>query len=162
MPLASHRFDLLVLPTLLEQAVDMSAVEGLFERWAVDKRGRSPHAVGLISGGCKRIWIDQPGRLWLYANQMGGFRVSCPATEALISTDFGRAHRAWKQSGPRTLSCSSCGQIHPLEDCLFRPPAAFARWALVFSDAADVALTPKAVEDIATALGPTQVLIRRP
>ena len=162
MPHASHRIDLLVLPVDPDQPINEGAVAGLFEVWGLDERGRCRAMDQLIEGGCGRIWIDRPSRVWLYGNQSGGFRVHCPVTKENIAGPFGVAHRTWKNGGSRTMQCPSCGDVHRLEDVIFRPPAAFARWALVFSNAASVVLPPSTSAQINAALGETQYIIRRP
>jgi hypothetical protein len=162
MPHASRRLDLLVLPKDVDQPLDESAVSGLFEGWGVDIRGHSPQASSLVEGGCKRIWLDQPGRLWLYGNQAGGFRVRCPTKGDNISAAFGRAHRAWKDGSPRTFDCTVCGAVHPLEACHFEPPAAFARWAVVFSDVGAPVLSAGTEAQLMAVLGPIQLIGRRP
>lgn len=161
MPHASQRLDLLVLPRSIEQPLPAAAEAQLLERWNVDSRGYSKHIDLLIEGGCARIWVDRPGRIMLYANQTGGFRVRCPQTQAIISSEFGRAHRDWKAGGPRTLPCV-CGQVHPLEACTFNPSAAFATWAIVFAAAGGVALSERAERDLIQCIGPFQAVLRRP
>ena len=162
MPHASHRIDLLVLPKDPDQPLDEEAMTALFEAWGVDERGRVADHREPIAGGCKRVWVDRPGRVWLYGNQSGGFRVRCPVTQDNIAKSFGSAHRAWKNGGARVVLCPSCGNTHPLEDVQFAPPAAFARWALVFSDASSSVLHSSTMAQICEALGPTQSIIRRP
>ena len=162
MPHASHRIDLLVLPVDPNQPLDESAVAELLSIWGVDDRGRPGDPEQLMSGGCKRVWVDRPQRMWLYGNQSGGFHVRCPETGESIARDFGVAHRAWKTGGPRAMVCPSCGSTHPLEYVQFVPPAAFARWAVVFSDASSAVLSPDTVGHIEDALGRTRCIIRRP
>jgi hypothetical protein len=162
MPHASRRIDLLVLPPDPDQPLDETAVSTLFRTWGVDDRGHVDHPERLMAGGFKRVWVDRPGRVWLYGNQVGGFRVLCPETRENISGAFGRAHRAWKAGSERTVDCPACGSVHALEGCEFVPPAAFARWALIFSDASSAVLTPEAEDQLTQALGKTRVILRRP
>ena len=162
MPHASHRIDLLVLPVDPEQPLPEGPMARLLSEWGVDDRGRVDNPEVLLEGGCRRVWIDRPGRVWLYGNQRGGFRVQCPETGHNIAQEFGAAHRAWKGGGPRSMRCPSCGGVHALERVEFVPPAAFATWALVFSDAGSSTLSAAALAQIDGMLGPTQCIIRRP
>jgi len=161
MPHASHRLDLLVVPTDPHTPLDEAVTARLFDGWGLDHNGRSENLERFVDGGCNRIWMDRPGRLWLYGNQLGGFRVQCPETNVLVSAEFGRAHRAWKAGAQRALACP-CGSDHPLEACIFSPPAAFATWAIVFADIDGTSLTPLAKSSIQEAIGPYRVLTRRP
>ena len=161
MPHASHRLDLLALPADLNSTADASAFAALSERWSLDGRGKSSDLTALVEGGCRRVWFDRPGRLMLYANQTGGFRTRCPVTAAIVSSEFGRSHRAWKEGGPRTMACV-CGAVHALEDVILQPAGAFARWAVVFASAQSLALTERAVADLVELFGPIQTIVRRP
>ena len=161
MPHASHRLDLLVVPTDLHHSIDEAQTARLFAGWGLNSVGRSESMERLIEGGCNRIWLDRPGRLWLYGNQLGGFRVYCPESKALISAEFGRAHLAWKTGAARMLTCP-CGTEHALEDCVCSPPAAFATWAIVFADVESISLTPLVDSSIQAAIGPYRVVTRRP
>ena len=161
MPHASHRLDLLVLPSDLNSTADELAFAALSDRWHLDARGECRDSAELVEGGCRRVWFDRPGRLMLYANQTGGFRTRCPDTSAVVSSEFGRAHRAWKAGGPRTMTCI-CGAVHALEDVVLQPPGAFARWAVVFSSAEGLALTERAMADLVELFGPVRTVIRRP
>ena len=162
MPHASHRLDLLILPSQLDQALDVAAVAGLFKAWGVDGQGRTADNRAVVLGGCKRIWLDQPGRVILYGNQSGGFRVSCPKNGSNIAREFSVAHRRWKAGAPRSLNCPGCGERHGLEACAFHPAAAFSDWAVVFGDVGDTALMPRAIAQVKRALGETQLIMRRP
>ncbi len=162
MPHASHRLDLLVLPKTLDQPLNEEAVVRLFRGWGVGQEGRTNQDQDLVDGGCRRVWLDQPGRLMLFGNQSGGFRVRCPETRDNISMVFGQAHRAWKSGAERTLKCPACSRSHALEACVFEPPAAFSTWAIVFSDVRGVELMPGVSAQIEQTLGPFKVVLRRP
>jgi len=154
--------DLLIVPKVLDQPLDEAALETLFRRWGVDPNGRTARSHDIVDGGCRRIWLDQPGRLLLYANQSGGFRVRCPESGDNIAQAFGRAHREWKVGGLRFLKCPACGQEHPLEACVFEPPAAFAEWAIVLSDVGGLELGTGIEDQVSDAIGPFQLIARRP
>ena len=162
MPHASHRMDLLIVPEALDQPLDEAALEALFRRWGVGPNGRSDRTQTIVEGGCRRIWLDKPGRVLLYANQSGGFRVRCPESGDNIAQAFGRAHRDWKAGGSRTVGCPSCDQEHPLEGCVFEPPAAFSAWAIVLSDVGGVQLGTEFDAHVRDTIGPFQLIARRP
>ena len=165
MPKVSHRIDLVVVSVEPELLVLESVVSGLQQRWEDnrlllgDQIGDDPN--GLISGGFKRLWLDQPGRMMLYANQQGGFRVSCPQKGGNIAKAFETALRAWRKSGPRSLVCPVCHAEHPLEACTLSPPGVFGSSAIVFSDVGGVQLTGRARADLLEAIGPFHVVLRR-
>ncbi len=161
MPHASHRLDLVVVPNDLHCPLNLDAVAALFARWDLDDGGRSQQTNELVEGGCQRVWLDRPGRLLLYANQSGGFRVRCPRTGDNISALFGPAHRQWKSGSERQLRCS-CGEEHALEDCVFDPPGAFASWAIVFGSVNGARLMARASADLQELLGDHRVVLRRP
>jgi hypothetical protein len=116
---------------------------------------------GLVEGGCARVWLDRPGGLTLYKNEYGGFRVDCPACGGLLSGPFGLAMEAWRRGGPRSLVCPGCGGEAGLEALCFRPEAAFAMGALVFSDVGGIELSAEALEGGRALFGPCRSLLRR-
>jgi hypothetical protein len=154
--------DLLIVAAEPDQSVDVERVEALFRDWRVDQFGRSECPQELIEGGCARVWLDQPGRTLLYANQSGGFRVRCPDCHDNIAQAFGVAHRGWKQGAARTLVCPGCGVTHALEAVVLQPPGAFSGWAIVFSSVGGTALTAQAKRAIEAAVGEHRVILRRP
>ena len=162
MPHASHRLDLLVVAFSPDQAIDHARVQALFDEWGVDELGRTSNQNEVVTGGCVRIWLDDPGRLVLYANQSGGFRVFCPSCAANTSSSFGAAHRAWKQGGERRFRCSTCQCSHKLEDARIQPPGAFSSWAIVFADVTGTDLTEAAKASLQHVIGDYRVVLRRP
>lgn len=162
MPHASHRLDILIVAARPEQHVDVASVVALFDEWGVDERGRTSNNMAIVEGGCARIWIDQPGRIVLYANQTGGFRAFCPICQANISPAFGAAHMAWKRGGSRQVLCAECSDPIKLEDVCLQPPGTFSSWAIVFSGALGADLTAMAKAGIERAVGEYRVVLRRP
>jgi len=148
-----------------ESLISAAAFHGLQQVWEKgkllcgDSAGDEPN--GLISGGFVRLWLDQPGRMVLYANQQGGFRVSCPQTGANIAAEFGAALSRWRSGAPRSLECSACKLAHALESCVLAPPGAFGASAIVFSDAGGIELNSRARSDLLSAIGPFHVVLRR-
>ena len=162
MPHASHRIDVLIVADRPDQLVSIPLLNSILSQWGLDARGKSPGTAQLIEGGCERVWIDKPGRLMLYANQSGGFRVHCSNCGANVATTFGRAHLEWKRGGPRSMRCKSCGLEAPLEKWRMSPHGAFSSWAIVFSGAGGTRLTPAAEAELQGALGAYQLVVRRP
>ena len=153
---------MLLLPQDPDAAVQLEVWPAVRKGWEaagliVDGRG----GPGLVEGGCARVWLDVPGRLTLYKNEYGGFRVDCPACEGLLSGPFGVAMEAWRRGGPRSLICPGCGGGSALESLSFRPEAAFALGALVFSDVGGIELSAEALRGGQALFGPCRSLLRR-
>ena len=165
MPHASHKLELLLVPNLPERPLGLASIGSLFDEWRArglldgDGPGKKPNEI--LPGGFVRIWIDSPDRMWLYANQQGGFRVQCPACGGNIAGEFNRAFREWKTGGVRSVACSHCGVHTDLNDCLHRPEAAFAQWAIVFSDVQSLEINPEIYDEVEQALGSMKVIVRR-
>ena len=164
MILPSHRLDLNLVPSdpdsrpieragvLLErlQALGITDASG----WA------GVHASTLVPGGFRRIRIDDPGQVVLYANQIGGFRVACPDAGVSLVPEFRKALSAWRSGGVRALPCPACGSVHPLESLAYAPNATFGRMAVVISEVEDASLAVDAAAWVSEALG-EWVLVRR-
>lgn len=165
MILPSHRLDLCIVPEDPE-SYPRDAMAALIAHWAV--RGivnsagwAESNANALVEGGFRRLRIDDPGRVVLYANQMGGFRVACPKREGNIVAAFRRALVASRKGEPRLLDCPACGNSHPLEALDYAPAAAFGRVCLVVSDVNDAHLTAEAVAEVSDRLGGWTLVRRR-
>ncbi len=165
MAVPTHRIDLLVVPAVPDEHPIKrfdAAQSVLTARLVTAARGAPGDCAGLwIRGGFSRWRLDDPGRVTLYANRQGGFRVRCPVQGASVVPAFSKAVTAWRAGGAREMRCSGCGSRHPLEALDFAPPAAFARLALVFSNAEDGALTDQGARWCAELLGPHRVVVRR-
>jgi len=162
-PRPSHRLDLVFVPHDRPIGHGHRLLQRLIDGGVVDERGAAgPEATRWVPGGFARIWVDDPGRPTLYANRLGGFRVSCPRQAANLVPAFWQAVTAWRAGAPRRLSsCPACGESHDLAELDIRPPAAFGRWALVVADAAEAALTTEARATVDEALGPLSRVLRR-
>ncbi|RME26658.1 MAG: hypothetical protein D6798_06285, partial [Deltaproteobacteria bacterium] len=93
-----------------------------------------PRADQLVAGGFSTLWVDLPGQRTLYANQLGGVRVACPACGRPLAREFGRAVERWRTGGDGAVTCPACGLQRPVTALPLRPPGAFARVALVLAD----------------------------
>ena len=160
MPKPRQRLDLLWLPASPDAAVDPAAFERLRVRWAA--RGWLDGGASAPAGGFRRIWLDDPGAVRFYANQLGGFRVSCPRCGQNAVAGFGTAMRAWRAGGPRVGRCAACGLAADLDAWAFRPAAAFARGAVVLSDVGQPDVSPEVAEELDAVTGPSRVVLRRP
>ena len=79
---------------------DALAFDALKREWTAEGRIGSGAALdGLVQGGFRRLWLDLPGRLTLYANQQGGYYVRCPATGQGIALAFSEAVQGWRRGG---------------------------------------------------------------
>ena len=161
MPRASHRLDVLLVPTDPDRAGDAAAFAAVEAAWRCAGHLTAAGRGALVPGGFARLWFDAPGRVTLFANQQGGFRVTCPTQATNIAVAFSAAVESWRAGGPRALTCPACGARHPLEDATLAPPGAFARYAVVFADARSADPTPEARGALEAALGPLRVIARR-
>lgn len=164
-PRPTHRIDLVVVSVDPECLISAEVFHGLLRGWGEAKLlrrdGVGDDPSGLISGGFSRLWLDLPGRMLLYANQQGGFRVMCPQTGANIASEFGAALLGWRSGAARSLQCSSCSEAHALEGCVLAPPGAFGASAIVFSNVGDIQLSSRARSDLESAIGAFHVVVRR-
>jgi hypothetical protein len=164
-PHTTHRIDLVVVSVDPDSVILDTAFLDLKRSWSLGKLLSGDSAGdergGLISGGFERLWLDLPGRMVLYANQQGGFRVRCPVAAKNIASEFGAALVRWRTGEERSLICPACGQVHKLEECVTAPPAAFGSSAIVFSDAVGIQLSERARRDLVKAIGPIRVVLRR-
>lgn len=129
----------------------------------VDERGAAAREAGRwVEGGFRSVHVDDPGRVVLYANVVGGFRVRCPRCGANLVPTFNRALAAHRAGGPRRCTCPGCHADLSLEELDFAPPAGFARMGLVTVDAQHAGLTDEARGWVEEELGPWRVVLRRP
>jgi hypothetical protein len=165
MPHASHKLELLLVPNVPERPLDMVSIDALFDVWSgrglIEGDGPGRNADELIKDGFVRIWIDSPDRMWLYANQQGGFRVQCLHCDEHIAGEFNRAFRMWKKGAARCVVCPHCGVQTDLNDCQHRPDAAFACWAIVLSGVQSLGLGQGIREEVEQSLGPIKMVVRR-
>jgi hypothetical protein len=165
LPRARHRLDLLLIPTDPELELPRSDWEALRAAWEDrgllqdDRPGTA--AEQLIQGGFGRCWIDHPGGTHLFANQQGGYRVGCPSCATWITGAFVGALTSWRSGGERRMGCPRCEESVLLESLVFRPPAGFARWALVLSDVISLEPEPSLLGEAEAALGPLKFVLQR-
>lgn len=167
MPRPTHVLDVVLAPADPDLSPEPATLEALWDALVGAAYVTADGAPGgaadaLVAGGFARARLDRPGGVTLYANQQGGFRVTCPHTGASVVPGFQQAMTAWRVGGPRALTCPACGEVHPLEALGYAPPAAFGRVALVLADAADAAPTPEGLALVTRHLGPVRVVGRRP
>jgi hypothetical protein len=157
-PRARHRIDVLLVPEALGHEPDRAAFEAILSGWESSGRVRDG---SLIRGGFRRVWLDVPGHVALYANQQGGYYVRCPVSQGNIARAFSRAVQAWRAGGERQMHCPECGQEHPLEAVVLAPPGAFARGAVVFSDVGSLDVGPAVQQELQEVLGESRLIVRR-
>ncbi len=151
MPRPSHRLDLVVLPADPDHPVAPAAARALVAAW----RAVPP-------AGARAVRVDLPGEVTLYANQLGGFRVSCPDCAGNVVPAFSAAMAAWRRGGERSLRCPACGGEFALESLRYAPDAAFASGGVVLADVSVAALSGVALSEAAQQLGgPVRVIGRR-
>jgi len=147
----SHRLDVLAVP----RAPASAPVEALrafllelVEGGVIDARGTpGPEFAQWMPEGFARLRLDIPGRIALYGNRQGGFRVFCPSVEGPpITAAFSEAYtgaRHAERPDLAELSCPVCGQPHPLGETRGRPSFRFARVALQTVDAEALSPLPE-------------------
>lgn len=111
-----------------------------------------------MPGGFRGLRQDRPGKLRLYANGQGGFRVRCPVTGDNVVPAFQRALSAWRSGGPPRLDCPACDAPHTLDALDYAPDAAFGRGALVLVDVASAVPDPDGLAALEPLLGPVVVV----
>ncbi|MEZ4240849.1 MAG: hypothetical protein R3F59_32770 [Myxococcota bacterium] len=112
-----------------------------------------------------RLRLEDPGRIVLWANRQGGFRVSCPIVGAPVREPWEAALTAWRTGDARPdavrFRCPACGAEHALTEVGAAPPLAFAPWGLVTADVGGPDLAPGALAAAEAALGPLAAVLRR-
>ena len=158
----SRRVDLHLCPSDPERSPPV-ALDAVWAGWGdaggIDAEGLpGPAAGSLIRGGFVRARIDRPGRVALYANAQGGFRAYTPRGAPVTPAAFQAAVQAARAGGPRVIVVDS--EVWALEALTYEPPAAWARWAIVFAGVESLEEGPAmvAADD---ALGPLVRVARR-
>ncbi|MEL6342671.1 MAG: hypothetical protein AAFV53_06035 [Myxococcota bacterium] len=160
----THRLDLILVSNTVERHPDAAAFADVCAAWRAAGRlvGDGPgEGTPLVDGGFRRLWLDLPARVTLYANHQGGYYVRCPITQGNLAREFSVAVEQWRAGEPRTLACPHCGQIHPLEEVRMAPPGAFGRGAVIFSDVGSMGLGPGVEAALMPVLGECQAIGRR-
>ena len=161
MPHASHRLDLYLVPMKpaenLASALDDLWVSLVLEQ-VIDALGwAGPAASSWVLGGFGRMRIDRFDQPRIFANQQGGYRVHCPQCGASAV----RSLQLATQNGRHEAKCDNCGTTTGLNDLEYAPPAAFGRFAVVFTEAEDANPTPGALAALLSALCPCRLVWRR-
>lgn len=161
----THRLDLLLVPAPSERdaIADLRSVWSLLaDRNVIDRTGApGPRASWWVSGGFRRIRIDEPGHVTLYSNRQGGFSAHCPVDGAVITAGFVAAVTEARVTGDWSISCPGCGGRHALSDIVGRPRFALGRSALVTAASEQASLTSDAHRWATEQLGRIEVVVRR-
>lgn len=161
MPRASHRVDLLLVPVDPQRIPCAEAFAEVEQGWRDAGLLEAKNGSGLVLGGFRRLWLDLPDRLWLYANHQGGYYVRCPQTGGNLAHSFSAAVQDWRRGGRFALDCPHCGQSHALDAVTLAPPGAFAKGAVIFSDVGSVDLADGVIEVLLPVLGESREIVRR-
>jgi hypothetical protein len=163
----SHRLDLVLVPTAIDAPI--ARADQLVDRL----RGEGVIGVRSEPGPRAEFWatsfasvrIEDPGRIVLWANRQGGFRVACPATGDLIGSAFEAALTAWRTTGgspdEATFRCPSCREAHALPAVTAAPSIAFGPWGIVTASIGDPELAPSAWAWVAETVGEVTAVLRR-
>ena len=163
MPRPSSRLDLAVVP--LGSAAVTSA-RRLFEHFVqtdlCDAAGRPASRASTVGvGRFVRCRLDLPPGPVLYANQLGGFRVSCPACDGNVVPVFSAALKEAKSGGEGRLRCPSCEVQTAVAGLAFAPPAALGRAAVILATVDHFQIAPEMLSEIEAACGPVRVIAIR-
>jgi hypothetical protein len=120
-----------------------------------------PSANIWVAGGFARIRVDIPLVPTLYANQQGGFRVSCPSCSENVVPVFAPVLASLRATGAARLTCPRCAVSTPIAELHFAPKAAVGRAALVLADVADGQLQDGVVADLQERFGPVAIVAAR-
>jgi len=115
----------------------------------------------VVEGGAAGLRLDRPGTRVVYGNQLGGFRVGCPACGAGMARDFARDMERVRHRGALESTCSVCGACTPFAGLHIRPPIRVGRCALLFEDVGGACLTDLGRELVEAVIGPFDVVLRR-
>ena len=165
MPFPRDRLDLYCCQNEIEGTTTREAYQSLVDKWkaaGIIDASNTSNDDRLIKGGFERLWLDTPGKVVLYANNQGGFRVRCKACNNPIAREFSAALTRWRQqNGPRSLVCQSCKTDQILEEAQCNPPIRFASGAIVFSGVNSIDMTEEALAGLTETLGPFTVVMSR-
>lgn len=171
MPLPRDTLDLVLVPLDHDLVPDPAQVSRVFDTWQqaglLDagtgplRRTAGPQASALVPGGFGVVWLDRPDGMTLYANQLGGFQVRCPRCDQPMALAFSQAVTRWRAGGQDRATCPGCGHRSLVVALPLRPPGAFGRGAVVFADVGGVEAAPRALRELAPAMGPVTVVLRR-
>jgi hypothetical protein len=87
----------------------------------------------MVVGGFSRFRIDWPLEPVVYGNRLGGYRAQCPQCGFSLVRAMVAGLRSWRKGEGREFDCPNCRERTSLEAINYAPPAAPAKWALVFS-----------------------------
>lgn len=120
-----------------------------------------PSADTWVAGGFARIRVDVPLAPTLYANQQGGFRVTCPHCAQNVVPMFANVLAVFRATGDADMVCPHCGETTPISQLHYAPPAAVGRAALAIGDAGSGTLRDGIVSDLQERFGPVTVVAAR-
>lgn len=157
------RLDLICVP----QGVDTVLPH---DRWpAVQQQWRAAGLLGprnsptpaLVEGGGEGVLVDVPETRVVYANQLGGFRVQCPACGGGVARSFAAAMEQSRAGGEIRVMCPSCNTVHGLASLRTRPSIRVGRSALILVDVGGSRLTESGARAVQDWLGPYTLVLRR-
>ena len=163
MPLTKHRLNCCICPQPPERIVEpkqYNALLALWEEkgWISEDRGVSN---AIVRNGFSRVFVDSVDRILFFANHQGGYRVRCAKCSENIVRPFSVQLQNWRAGAPRHFECPYCRAVYPLEDCSFRPPAAFSSSALVLCDVAEAEISQPAKHDLQEYFGVCKIIYKR-
>jgi len=164
---ATARVDLVVWPWPVGRTVGESQERALLEAGRAEGVLQGEGQVGegtsrWVTGGFGAWRVDRFPSDRMISSQQGGFRVQCASCRAPLAAAYASAVSAWRDAGPREVTCPRCQTTQALESAHVAPPAAFGRWFLHLMDVQAAQLTPAAEALFRQHLGDYRVSPRRP
>ena len=167
MPLTSSRLDLIIVPedrTLIVSDSEALRLhnEGMSRAWWDDEGLAGIRSEQVVEGGFSRVRLERSDTMKLWANQGGGFRVTCPHCAAGMVRPLARLTESLRQGGPWTdVTCPSCGRASDPHALRIAPTARFARTGLWLADVGRATPTETFLAWVSEQFGPVVVVGRR-
>ena len=114
-----------------------------------------------MHGGFVRARVDVPLGWTLYANQQGGFRVTCPSCGANLVRPLGEGVARLAHGREVEVRCPECGVASDIDALVYAPSAAVGRAALHLADVGNSELSDAALIDVRERVGAFRVVARR-
>lgn len=145
----SHRLNLYLVPAKApdEERLDAGLAE-LSRLGVVSGMKPGPRAEDLVDGGFAMLRVDRPGRIVVYGNRQGGYRVRCPGCGANQVPAFSAALPTLSR-----VRCEACEREHPIRGLRYEPPVAFGALCVELRDVGAPELKPWGHELMRSALG---------
>ncbi len=157
MPFPRSQLDIIIVFQSVDYLVALEEINSVQQKWdergwfqggSITPKGKQAFDLGHLSG--VRFEISKQSRL--FANHQGGYRVLCPNNKRIITGQFSSTITSWRKSNASPseciFTCSECGEVHSLIDCIGHPPFAFGFGAIHLSNVDKINLSTLVIEDL--------------